>query len=265
MKKLLVTLLIMAMSVSMLTACGGSDKNTDKDFSSGRDETVNQDAEDNQDAGLTEENNSEEQDSGFTGEEVSYTTKDKKVRVVYDEAVIRVVKAEDGYALKLGLVDKYYSESFDLLPYTPQSYYEEKKTAIESKAAAPEVGELNHTPEDKEGTGNVETSVFKMTRTYTDVSMGELEKITVASGMDVYRLEEKYTLTTTYEKISGSADDLPTEVFESDKYYYFIDLGDGYIISAYSFQVNAQSVDKEPTVDALEKILDAVYIEMVKE
>ena len=255
-RKLLSLLLVMAVVMSLLVGCGGSD---DENKDSGNDTNVSQDAD------SKEETESEEQNVEFEGKEVSYITKDKKVRVVYDEEVVRVVTAEDGYSLKLGLVDKYYSESFDVLIYTPQSYYEAKKDAIEAQAAAPQVSELNYTPEDKEGTGNVETSVFEMTKTYTDVSMGELEKIDVTSGMDVYRMEEKYTLTTTYEKVSGSAEDLPTEVFESDKYYYFIDLGDGYIISAFSFQVGAESLDKEPQVDALEKILNAIYIEIVAE
>lgn len=72
-------------------------------------------------------------------------------------------------------------------------------------------------------------------------------------------------MTTTYEKVSGSADDMPTEVFESDKYSYMIDLGDGCILKVFSFQADAQSVDKEPMVDAIEKILNAIYVEIVTE
>ena len=261
MKKILVTLLIMAMSVSMFTACGDSDKKPNK----GNNTSQNQDADGNQDGGFNEDADSEEQNSGFTGKEVSYTTYDKKIKVVYDEDIVRVVKAEDGYSLKLGLVDKYYSESFDLLKHSAQSFYESEKNTLEAKVATPEVTDLNVTSEDKEGTGNVETSVFKMTRTYTNASVSEPEKITVASGMNVYRIEEKYTMTTTYEKVSGSAEDKPEEVFESDKYIYMIDLGDDCILKVFSFQVDAQSVDREPMVDAIEKVLNAIYVEMVTE
>lgn len=260
MKKVLVALLIMTMSVSMFTACGGSDKESNKENNTSQ----NQDAE-NEDDDFNEDEDSDGQNSGFTGEEVSYTTYDKKIKVVYDEDIVRVVKAEDGYSLKLGLVDKYYSESFDLLKHSAQSFYESEKNTLEAKVATPEVTDLNVTPEDKEGTGNVETSVFKMTRTYTNASVSEPEKITVTSGMNVYRIEEKYTMTTTYEKVSGSAEDKPEEVFESDKYIYMIDLGDDCILKVFSFQVDAQSVDREPMVDAIEKILNAIYVEMVTE
>ena len=265
MKKLLTVLLIMTMSISLLVGCGGSDKDTNKEPNKGNNTSQNQDADGNQDGDFNEDADSEEQNSGFTGEEVTYTTYDKKIKVIYDEDIIRVVKAEDGYALKLGLVGKYYSESFDLLKHSVQSFYESEKNTLEAKVATPEVTDLNVTPEDKEGTGNVETSVFKMTRTYTNATVGEPEKITVASGMNVYRIEEKYTMTTTYEKISGSAEDKPEEVFESDKYIYMIDLGDNCILKVFSFQVDAQSVDREPMVDAIEKVLNAIYVEIVTE
>lgn len=257
-RRILSLLLVMAMSAALLVGCGGSDKDTNK----GNDSNVNQDAD--QDSDLDEENESADQGATFEGEEVSYTSKEKNIRVVYDEDIVEVKKAEDGHALRLGLVDKYYSTDWEVLKHTPQSFYEQRKSMIEAKAATPKETEVNYTPEDKDGTGNVETSVFKMTETYTNVSVSEPEKITVASGMDVYRIEVKYTMTTTYEKVSGSAEDMQDSVFESDKYYYFIDLGDGYISSASSFQVAENTLDKEPIVDAFEKMLNAIYIEIVE-
>lgn len=260
-RKLLSLLLVMAMGMTLLVGCGGSDDGSKDDG----DTNISQDADKGQKEEDTTKKDTEEQSPGFVGEEVTYTYGDVKVRVVYDEDVIRVITASDELALKLGLVDKYYSEYFYMEKFTPQSFVERTKTALDTKAAAPETTKLNSTPEDKEGTGNVETTVYNMTKSYTNTSVGELEKIDVASGMDVYRLEEKYTLTTSYEKISGPAEDRETEVFDSHEYYYFIDLGNGYILTLMSFQVDANTLDRELKTDALERMLNAIYIEAVAE
>lgn len=206
----------------------------------------------------------ETQPMGFVGEQVIHTYSDTKVRVVYDPTVVEIAKAETDYPLRLGLAGKRYSENLHIEKSTPQSYYDREKASLEEKAAAPIYDQLNYVPEAKLESDDPTPSVFDMTTTYTDVSMSDLELFPVASGMTVYRFEQKYTRTVLYEKVSGPAEDFPDEVNEAELVKYMVDLGDGYILNIFTFSKNATTLDQELKYEALEKILNSVYIELLE-
>lgn len=52
---------------------------------------------------------------------------------------------------------------------------------------------------------------------------------------------------------------------EINKYHYVINLGNSYICYVFSFYTTMESLDGELQADALQTMLDAMYVEIVTE
>lgn len=266
MKKLLVVMLISAMSTSVLAGCvgnssPGTEKETTTESNTSVDGTMSDD--DSKNNSYDETESQTEEASGFQGEECTWTQKDLNMKLTYDADVIEVDKAEDGYSLKLGLKDKYYSEMFDIYKGSVQDFYDKYKTELDNKVANPTTYVLTDDEGGKEE--NAATVEYNVTETYSNVSVSEPEQIEVESGMTVYRFEIKYTLTTTMENITNPGDNPEPDVTEVDLYHYVIDLGNGYVYYVFSFNPDMKTPDKELKTDALKTMLDAMYVEIVTE
>ncbi len=264
MKKILVTLLIASMGAAILAGCGES-KKSDSRKETGAENTSSNEVT-TEDKATTEDKETESQtleESGFEGEVCTWTSSGVKLKLTYDADAIEVDKAEDGYSLKLGLKDKYYSEQFDIVKGSVQDFYDRYKTELDNNVANPKTTVVTDDGGGKEE--NATTVQYNMTETYSNAYISEPEIIEVESGMTVYRFERKYTVTQTNENITNPGDNPEPYVYDVDKYHYVIDVGNNYCAYVFSFSPDMKTPDKELKTDALKTMLDAMYIEIVTE